>query len=122
MRRRAIAARQAKVLAPSTQEPSFTGDGKTARHQDVITISNKRQNERPLHSQTLQPDGVLETLHDRKLAMARKASAAQRPAAAPVSIAASDRGYCAACFFYMRPSCANDYFHSEAQQGVCLGL
>lgn len=57
MHRRAIAARQAKVLAPNTEGPSFTGDGKTARHQDVITIRNKRKKERPLHSQTLQPGG-----------------------------------------------------------------
>jgi len=67
------------LLAPSTQGPSFTGDGKTARDQDVVTIRNKRKNERPLHWQTLQPDGVLETLHDRKLAMARKASAFSVP-------------------------------------------
>jgi hypothetical protein len=43
MRCRAIAARQAKVLVPSTPGPGFTGDGKTARHQDVITIRNKRK-------------------------------------------------------------------------------
>jgi hypothetical protein len=59
------------VLTLNTQEPSFTGDGKTARPQDVITIKNERQ----LHSQTLQPDGGLETLHDRKLPTAREASA-----------------------------------------------
>ena len=99
MRRRDIAARQGKLLAPHMQGPGFTGDGKTTCHQDVLTIRNKRKNERQLHSQALQPDGVLETLHDRKLAMARKASAAQRPANAPVSIAASARGYCAVCFF-----------------------
>ena len=79
MRRRAIAARQSKVLTPSTQGPGFTGDGKTARHQGVITIRNKRKNEPPLHSQTLQPDGVLETRHDRNRPMARQASAVQRP-------------------------------------------
>lgn len=99
MHRRVIAARQAKVLAPSTEGPRFTGSGKTAPHPGVITTRTQRINERQLHSQTLQPDRVLETLHDRTLAMAREASAAQRPANAPVSIAASARGYCAACFF-----------------------
>ena len=99
MRRRAIAARQSKVLTPNTQGPGFTGDGKTARHQDVITIRNKRKNERPLHSQTLQPDGGLQTLHDRNRPMARNASAVQRPIIAPVSIAASARGHCANVLF-----------------------
>lgn len=76
---RAIAAQQARLLAPSTQGPGFTGDGKTARDQDVVTIRNQRKNERPLHSQTLQPDGVLETLHDRNWPMARDASAFSVP-------------------------------------------
>lgn len=44
-----------KVLTLDTEGPSFTGDGKTARYQDVITIKSK--DERTLHSQTLQPDG-----------------------------------------------------------------
>jgi hypothetical protein len=44
-----------KVLTLDTEGPSFEGDGKTARYQDVITI--KSQDERTLHSQTLQPDG-----------------------------------------------------------------
>lgn len=45
-----------KVLTLDTEGPSFTGDGTTARYQDVITIKSK--NERTLHSQTLQPDGT----------------------------------------------------------------
>lgn len=44
-----------KVLTLDTEGPSFAGDGKTARYQDVITI--KSRNERTLHSQALQPDG-----------------------------------------------------------------
>jgi hypothetical protein len=44
-----------KVLALDTEGPSFTGDGTTARYQDVITI--KSPDERTLHSQVLQPDG-----------------------------------------------------------------
>lgn len=44
-----------KVLTLDTEGPSFTGDGTTARYQDVITIMSK--DERTLHSQTLQPDG-----------------------------------------------------------------
>lgn len=99
MRRRAIAARQSKVLTPSTQGPGFTGDGKTARHQDMITIRNKRKNERPLHSQTRQPGGVMQTLHDRKRPMARQASAVQRPVSAPVLIADSARCHCANVIF-----------------------
>ena len=44
-----------KVLALDTEGPSFTGDGTTAKYQDVITINSK--DERTLHSQTLQADG-----------------------------------------------------------------
>ena len=44
-----------KVLTLDTEGPSFTGDGTTAKYQDVITIKSK--DERTLHSQTLQPDG-----------------------------------------------------------------
>lgn len=44
-----------KVLTLDTQGPSFTGDGSTARYQDVITIVSR--DERTLHSQTLSPDG-----------------------------------------------------------------
>ena len=44
-----------KVLTLDTEGPSFEGDGKTARYQDVITIHSR--DERTLHSQTLQPDG-----------------------------------------------------------------
>ena len=44
-----------KVLTLDTEGPSFTGDGTTARYQDVITL--KSPNERQLHSQTLLPDG-----------------------------------------------------------------
>jgi hypothetical protein len=44
-----------KVLTLDTEGPSFTGDGSTAKYQDVITIKSK--DERTLHSQTLQPDG-----------------------------------------------------------------
>ncbi|MCJ7799364.1 MAG: hypothetical protein MUP33_06325 [Polaromonas sp.] len=79
MHRRAIAAQQARLLAPSTQGPGFTDDGKTACDQGVITIRNQRKNERPLHSQTLQPDGVLQTRHDRNWPMARDASAFSIP-------------------------------------------
>lgn len=43
------------VLTLDTEGPSFSGDGKTARYQDVITV--KSPDERQLHSQTLQPDG-----------------------------------------------------------------
>ena len=43
------------VLTLDTEGPSFSGDGSTARYQDVITL--KGSNERTLHSQTLQPDG-----------------------------------------------------------------
>jgi hypothetical protein len=45
-----------KVLTLDTEGPSFTGDGTTARYQDVITI--RSPDERQLHSQTLQPDGT----------------------------------------------------------------
>ncbi len=45
-----------KVLTLDTEGPSFTGDGSTAKYQDVITIKSK--DERTLHSQTLQPDGT----------------------------------------------------------------
>lgn len=45
-----------KVLTLDTEGPSFTGDGTTARYQDVITLKGK--DERMLHSQTLQPDGT----------------------------------------------------------------
>lgn len=44
-----------KVLTLDTEGPSFSGDGKLARYQDVITI--KSRNERTLHSQTRQDDG-----------------------------------------------------------------
>jgi Protein of unknown function (DUF1579) len=44
-----------KVLTLDTEGPSFTGDGKTMRYQDVITIVSA--DERTLHSQGLQPDG-----------------------------------------------------------------
>lgn len=44
-----------KVLTLDTEGPSFTGDGSTARYQDVITVISP--DERTLHSQTLQPDG-----------------------------------------------------------------
>ena len=44
-----------KVLTLDTEGPSFSGDGKLARYQDVITIKNS--NERTLHSQTRQDDG-----------------------------------------------------------------
>jgi hypothetical protein len=44
-----------KVLTLDTEGPSFSGDGKLARYQDVITIKNK--DERTLHSQTRQEDG-----------------------------------------------------------------
>lgn len=44
-----------KVLTLDTEGPSFSGDGGTARYQDVITMKNK--DERTLHSQTQQPDG-----------------------------------------------------------------
>ena len=57
------AARQAKVPALSTQGHSLTSDGQTARPQEVITMGNKRKNGRPLHSQTLPLDAVLQTLH-----------------------------------------------------------
>ena len=44
-----------KVLTLDTEGPSFSGDGSTARYQDVITIVSP--DERTLHSQTLQADG-----------------------------------------------------------------
>lgn len=44
-----------QVLTLDTEGPSFTGDGSTARYQDVITLISP--DERQLHSQTLQPDG-----------------------------------------------------------------
>jgi hypothetical protein len=44
-----------KVLTLKTEGPSFTGDGTTAKYQDVITLHSK--DERTLHSQTLQADG-----------------------------------------------------------------
>lgn len=44
-----------KVLTLDTEGPGFSGDGKLARYQDVITIKNS--NERTLHSQTRQDDG-----------------------------------------------------------------
>lgn len=44
-----------KVLTLDTQGPSMSGDGKTARYQDVITI--KSPDERELSSQVQQPDG-----------------------------------------------------------------
>ncbi|MES2943448.1 MAG: DUF1579 domain-containing protein [Pseudomonadota bacterium] len=44
-----------KVLTLDTEGPSFSGDGSTARYQDVITIISP--DERSLHSQTQQPDG-----------------------------------------------------------------
>lgn len=43
------------VLTLDTEGPSFAGDGKTARYQDVVTIVS--DDERRLHSQALQPDG-----------------------------------------------------------------
>lgn len=44
-----------KVLTLDTEGPSFTGDGKTARYQDVITLVDA--NTRTLHSQTLDAQG-----------------------------------------------------------------
>ncbi|SFU70687.1 Protein of unknown function [Polaromonas sp. YR568] len=44
-----------KVLTLDTEGPSFSGDGKLARYQDVLTIKNK--DERTLHSQVRQDDG-----------------------------------------------------------------
>ena len=44
-----------KVLTRETEGPSFTGDGKTARYRDVITLVSA--NERTLTSFGLQPDG-----------------------------------------------------------------
>ncbi|MES2415906.1 MAG: DUF1579 domain-containing protein [Pseudomonadota bacterium] len=44
-----------KVLTLNTEGPSFTGDGSTARYQDVVTIVSA--DERTLHSQTPGPDG-----------------------------------------------------------------
>lgn len=44
-----------KVLTLNTEGPSFTGDGSTARYQDVITLISP--DERTLHSQTPGPDG-----------------------------------------------------------------
>jgi hypothetical protein len=44
-----------KVLTLDTEGPSFNGDGKLARYQDVLTIKNK--DERTLHSQVRQDDG-----------------------------------------------------------------
>jgi len=44
-----------KVLTLDTEGPSFTGDGKTVRYQDVITRIDA--DTRTLHSQTLGEDG-----------------------------------------------------------------
>lgn len=44
-----------KVLTLDTEGPSFSGDGKLARYQDVLTI--KSRDERTLHSQVRQDDG-----------------------------------------------------------------
>lgn len=44
-----------KVLTLDTEGPSFLGDGKTARYQDVITLIDA--NTRSLHSQTLDDKG-----------------------------------------------------------------
>ncbi|WP_431099277.1 DUF1579 domain-containing protein [Polaromonas aquatica] len=44
-----------RVLTLDTEGPSFSGDGKLARYQDVLTIKNK--DERTLHSQVRQDDG-----------------------------------------------------------------
>lgn len=47
---------EAKVLTLNTEGPSFAGDGKTARYQDLITFKSK--DERELSSQVLQDDGT----------------------------------------------------------------
>lgn len=44
-----------KVLTLDTEGPSFTGDGKTVRYQDVITLVDA--DTRTLHSQSLGEDG-----------------------------------------------------------------
>jgi hypothetical protein len=44
-----------KVLTLDTEGPSFAGDGRTVRYQDVITLVDA--NTRTLHSQTLGEDG-----------------------------------------------------------------
>jgi hypothetical protein len=44
-----------KVLTLDTEGPSFAGDGKTVRYQDVITLVDAHT--RTLHSQTLGEDG-----------------------------------------------------------------
>lgn len=44
-----------KVLTLDTEGPSFAGDGKTVRYQDVITLVDAGT--RTLHSQTLGEDG-----------------------------------------------------------------
>lgn len=44
-----------KVLTLDTEGPSFAGDGKTVRYQDVITLVDA--DTRTLHSQTLGEDG-----------------------------------------------------------------
>ncbi|WP_326540018.1 DUF1579 domain-containing protein [Pseudorhodoferax sp.] len=44
-----------RVLTLDTEGPSFTGDGKTVRYQDVVTLVDERT--RTLHSQTLGEDG-----------------------------------------------------------------
>lgn len=44
-----------KVLTLDTEGPSFAGDGKTARYQDVVTLVDA--DTRTLHSQTLGEDG-----------------------------------------------------------------
>lgn len=44
-----------KVLTLDTEGPSFKGDGKTVRYQDVITLVDA--DTRTLHSQTLGDDG-----------------------------------------------------------------
>ena len=45
-----------KVLTLDTEGPSFAGDGKLARYQDMITLKGK--DERELSSQVLQDDGT----------------------------------------------------------------
>ena len=43
------------MLTLDTEGPSFAGDGKTLRYQDVVTLIDA--NTRTLHSQTLGEDG-----------------------------------------------------------------
>lgn len=45
-----------KVLTLSAEGPSFTGDGKIAQYQDVITLES--EDHRTLHSQILGEDGT----------------------------------------------------------------